>query len=65
MEKKLMGYKFDYLLTGWSNALIARKWMKEVYLLEIKLSKGEWRLFIIDEYLSYIDDEFQYLVYTN
>jgi len=65
MEKKFMGYKFDYSLTGWSNALIARKWMKEVYLPETKPGKGEWRLLIIDEHLSHIDDEFQHLAYTN
>ena len=32
--------------------------MKKVYLLKTKFSKREWRFFIINKYLNYINNKF-------
>ena len=36
LHKILQVWKYHYSLTGWSNATIALKWLKEVYLPETR-----------------------------
>lgn len=65
-EKELPGWKYDYSTTGWSNATIALKWLKEIYLPEtLPENRGEWRLLVLDEHSSHTTDEFLRLAYLH
>jgi 4-hydroxybenzoate polyprenyltransferase len=65
-EKELPGWKYDYSTTGWSNATIALKWLKEIYLPETQpKNRGEWRLLVLDEHSSHTTDEFLRMAYLH
>ena len=59
-------WKYDYSLTGFSNAGIFLKWFKEVYLLKTKpLHPSHWRLLILDEHSSYDTDALMLTTFRN
>ena len=65
-QEQLRDWKYDYSLTGFSNAEIALKWLKEVYIPETKPSDANyWRLLILDEDSSYDTDEFMFTAFSN
>jgi 4-hydroxybenzoate polyprenyltransferase len=50
---------FEKSSTGWSNTEIALKWLNNIYLPQTKpKNPSEWRLLILDEHSSHIDDVF-------
>ncbi len=66
LEAEFPDWQYDFSPTGWSNADIALKWLKEVYLVETKpKSPSEWRLLILDEHSSHISVKFMLLAYRH
>jgi 4-hydroxybenzoate polyprenyltransferase len=66
LETEFPDWRYDFSPTGWSNADIALKWLKEVYLVETKpKSTSEWRLLILDEHSSHISVKFMLLAYRH
>lgn len=65
-ERELPGWKYDFSSTGWSNADIALKWLKEIYLPETQPeNRGEWRLLVLDEHASHTTAEFLRIAYLH
>jgi len=65
-QAELCDWKYDHSPTGWSNGIIALKWLKEIYLPETKpLNPLEWRLLIMDGHTSHTTDNFLYTAYSN
>lgn len=65
-QEQLRDWKYDYSLTGFSNAAIALKWLKEVYIPETKPSDpNQWRLLILDEHSSHDSDDFMFTAFSN
>jgi len=61
-QEDLRDWKYDHSLTGWSNAEIFLKWLKEVYLPQTKpANETEWRLLVLNEHSSHESTEFMYL----
>lgn len=65
-QEDIRDWKYDYSLTGWSNAEVALKWLKEIYLPETKpANPRDWRLLILDEHSSYDTTQFMFLCQQN
>ena len=66
LEAEFPDWRYDFSPTGWSNAEIALKWLREVYLVEAKpRSPSEWRLLVLDEHSSHISVKFMLLAHRN
>jgi 4-hydroxybenzoate polyprenyltransferase len=66
LEAEFPDWRYDFSSTGWSNAEIALKWLKEVYLVETKpKSPSEWRLLILDDHSSHISVKFMFLAHRH
>lgn len=59
-------WKYDYSESGFSNTRIFAKWFKEVHLPETRPeTASQWRLLILDEDSSHVNEDFMINAYRN
>jgi hypothetical protein len=66
IKKEFPGWEFDTSPSGWSNARIALKWLKEIYIPRTTPENPtEWRLLVLDEHSSHTTAAFLKAAYDS